>query len=452
MNKIMYFLFISIFTVEWVAAPRALSAVNVSGRIVAWTPDILALVAMVLVMAVIAQRRELALPFRYGMFLLAFLLITVGWAVVSGVSSGVLLAGMRSYLKYLPFFLLPLAYRFSETQIRRQLLVLLGLSLLQLPVVLYQRFIQFADKRTGDVITGTLGGNASGILSVYLACAIAIVVAFYVKGRIGIKTVVPIVLLLALPMMLNETKISLLLLPAAIVGPALIGRGDGSASLTKAVAAVAIGAVIIGAFLPIYQALQGRDLVEFITNERKLQQYLAPGKNPQFEQVSNRFDSIDAAVRQLSRDGNLLLGVGIGNASLSFSEKLTGEYYKKHKNLAPGMVYLSRILWELGLVGVVVYGTLFLMMAIDCLHMRRRQELAGSLALGWIIVSGFMAASFVYFKTFDVNLFGCLYWYFAGYLAGELYRQRQRRLVESRAKENEDTGDMNWTGAAGRSW
>src|SRR5690606_2105993 len=106
-------------------------------------------------------------------------------------------------------------------------------------------------------------------------------------------------------------------------------------------------------------------------------------------------DSIDAAVRQLSRDGNLLLGVGIGNASLSFSEKLTGEYYKKHKNLAPGMVYLSTILWELGLVGVVVYGTLFLMMAIDCLHMRRRQELAGSLALGWIIVSGFMAASFV---------------------------------------------------------
>lgn len=428
MNKFIYLLFTSLFTVELLAVPRSLSAVNVVGRIIAWTPDVLALVAMVLVMSIAAQRRELALPYRYGLFLIVYLLITLGWAVVSGIPSGVMLAGIRSYLKYLPFFLLPFVYHFGEAQMRRQLLVLLGLSMLQMPVAVFQRFVTFAGTRTGDVITGTLGGNASGILSVYLACAIAVVTAFYVKGRIGARTLVPIVVVLSIPMMLNETKISVLLLPAAIIGPLMLGRRDGSAGAKKALVLALVGGVVMAGFLAAYQSLQERSVVEFFTNENKVQQYLAPGKNPQFEQVTNRFDSINVALQQLSHDGNLLLGVGIGNASLSFSDKLTGEYYRKYENLAPGMVYLSKVLWELGVTGVLVYGALFAMMVYDGMRMQRRQDLIGALALGWIVVSVFIAASFAYFKAFEVNLFGCLYWYFTGYLASELYRQQHQHI------------------------
>lgn len=429
MNVLIYMLFASLFSVEWLAF-----SANVAGRALTWLPEILSLIAMVLVFAVAALRREIALPYRYGAFLAAFLTITLGWAVVSGVPSGVLLAGARSYLKYLPFFLLPLAYPFREADIRRQLLFLLWLSMLQMPMAVYQRFIRFADLRTGDVVGGTLGANASGILSVYLACAVAVVVAFYLKGRIGAKTLIILASILAIPMMLNETKVSIALLPAAIIGPVVLVRGS-SASARKMIALAAVGIVLSAAFLHMYQMLRGTSLIDFFTTKGKVEQYLAPGKNPRLSEITNRFDSIRLAVRQLDHDGNLLLGVGVGNASASFSDKLTGEYYKKYEYLAPGLVYLSKVLWELGVVGVLVYGSLFGLLGYDSFRMRRRRDLVGPLALGWILVSGFIAVSFAYFKTFDVNLFGYLYWYFAGYLVSEVYRQRQREFESSAEEE-----------------
>lgn len=424
MNVLLYALFASLFSVEWLAF-----SVKAAGRVLTWIPEILSLIAMVLVFVVAALRREIDLPYRYGVFLAAFLMITLGWSVVSGVPSGVLLAGTRSYLKYLPFFLLPLVYPFRETDIRRQLLFLLGLSMLQMPLAVYQRFIRFADLRTGDVVGGTLGANASGILSVYLACAIAVVVAFYLKGRIGAKILVLLASVLAMPMMLNETKVSIALLPAAIVGPIVLAGGSGTgANARKAMALAVLGIVLSAAFLNMYQALRGTSLIDFFATKGKVERHLAPGKNPRFDDITNRFDSIRLAVRQLDHDGNLLLGVGVGNASISFSDKLTGEYYKKYEYLSPGLVYLSKVLWELGIVGVLVYGTLFGLLSHDAFRMRRRSDIVGPLALGWVLVSGFIAGSFAYFKTFDVNLFGYLYWYFAGYLVSEVYRQRQREL------------------------
>lgn len=73
------------------------------------------------------------------------------------------------------------------------------------------------------MIGGTLGAHTSGVLSVYLCCAIALTVAFYVKGRIRLRLLLPMLAILATPTMLNETKVTLLLLPAALLGPVILG-------------------------------------------------------------------------------------------------------------------------------------------------------------------------------------------------------------------------------------
>lgn len=421
MNALMYALFICLFTLDWLAFK-----LQVAGRIVTWMPELLSLIAMCAVLLIAAKQRRLPLGLRYGVFLALFLTLVVGWAMVSGVASGVILAGMRNYLKYLPFFLLPIIYAFSEKQIRRQLMFLAVLSMVQLPVVVYQRFVEFAGLRTGDVIGGTLGLNTSGVLSVLLACAITATVAFYVKGRIRLLTLIILVPVLATPMMLNETKISLLLIPAAVMGPIILG-GKIDGGLKKSLTLTVIGIVVGVAYLQMYEKLRGTSVIDFFTNTEKVESYAYSGENPQLYDTVNRLDSIHHAISRINRDGNILLGVGAGNASDSFSDKLKGEYYKKYYYLAPGMVYLSKVLWELGVVGVLLFGAFFTLIALDSYHLRWQPDLVGSLALAWVIITGFMAASFVYFKTFDINLFGYLYWYFSGYIVAESYRVRIER-------------------------
>ncbi len=418
MNGIIYLLAISLFTLDWLAFTE-----GVVGRVATWMPEFLSLIAMVLVAVLVARGRVMALPYRYATWLVVFLLLVAGWALVNGVAAGTLIVGLRSYLKYLPFFLLPIVYRFEPAQLRRQLLFLLLLSMIQLPVAIYQRFIAFAGWQTGDVVGGTLGEHTSGVLSVYLACAIAITVSFYVKERIRLITLLLLLPVLAAPTMLNETKVSLLLLPAAVLGPLVIGRKIGG-DLRKSVAVVVGGAVLMVAFVHMYETLRGSSIIDFFTTKGKLEHYLYKGGDPRLTDTVSRFDSINLAVRQLERDNDLLLGVGAGNASPSFSEKLTGEYYKKYYYLAPTLVYLTKVLWELGVVGVMVFGVFFAMMAMDSYRLIARDDLIGALALGWILVNGFIAASFLYFKTFDTNVIGYLYWYFSGHIVAETYRYR----------------------------
>lgn len=421
MNGIIYLLVIGLFTLDWLAF-----VMGVLGRIATWLPEFLSLTVMVVVAVLIARGHEVAMPYRYALWIVTFLILVVGWALLNGVAAGTLIVGLRSYLKYLPFFLLPMVYQFAPVQMRRQFLLLLALSVIQLPVALYQRFVAYADLNTGDVIGGTLGAHTSGVLSVYLCCAIALTVAFYVKGRIRLRLLLPMLAILATPTMLNETKVTLLLLPAALLGPVILGGKTGR-DLRKSLALSVCGVMLILAFVQVYDVLKGNEqssIVEFFTDEKKVQQYLYKGGDPRLMDTIGRMDAIIHAVTHLRRDGNFLLGVGAGNASPSFSEKLIGEYYKKYQYLTPTKTSMSKVLWELGVVGVIVFGAFFAMVAMDSYRLARRDDFIGAFGLGWVLVTGFVAMSFVYFKTIDTNLVVYLYWYFSGHIVAETYRAR----------------------------
>lgn len=204
---------------------------------------------------------------------------------------------------------------------------------------------------------GTLGQNTSGVLSVYLACAISLVVAFYLKGRIKPSMLLILIGLLFLPTTLNETKVSLLLIPFALISPALFLPGQMN-KIKRILPVMAVCMVLMVIFVQVYDHIivsHGRlTLGEFVGRDIA-KEYLYRGEKLRKEKGIGRFDSIELAVDQLLRTGNLLLGVGIGNASPSFSDKLTGEYYKKYWQLQPGMTNLSYLLWEQGLVGVLLF-------------------------------------------------------------------------------------------------
>ena len=114
--------------------------------------------------------------------LLAFTL--AAGVIVNGVESGPIFAGLRNYLRAIPWFFVPAVFAFSDKQVRTQLRVLLAICLLQVPVAIEQRIYTTGtyygfEAVTGDWTIGTL--LDSGILSIFLVAAACVVAGLTIR-------------------------------------------------------------------------------------------------------------------------------------------------------------------------------------------------------------------------------------------------------------------------------
>ncbi|NOY72311.1 MAG: hypothetical protein GXP14_08035, partial [Gammaproteobacteria bacterium] len=144
MNRVIYLLFLSIFLFDYLSSQMGLLS-----HYVTWFPEILSLIVLVMVVALFAVDKAPAIHPKYVLFLTAYLLLVFIGVVLNAMPEGPLVAGLRTYLKFIPFFLLPAAYAFSHEQIQSQLKFLLFLILMQVPLVLYQRFVQYKGVLSG---------------------------------------------------------------------------------------------------------------------------------------------------------------------------------------------------------------------------------------------------------------------------------------------------------------
>src|SRR6185503_11702193 len=266
-------------------------------------PEVLSGVAMLVVLIRIMGGARVAFDWRYGLFLAALLFtVTVGF-LVQDVPDGAMLAGARSYIKFLPFFLLPAVHRFTPKQLHAQLVLLLVLAMLQTPLAVYQRFVEFASSmHSGDPVKGTL--TTSSAMSLFMLAAIAGAVSFYLRGHLRLRALLVLCAWLFLPTTINETKATLLLLPFALLVPAMLMPGKGR-HLRQLAPIVAVGFVAVTAFVLVYNYLiQFREhagpISEYFTGGAL--HYLYTGAANTDEINIGRFDSIEFALDYTSRD------------------------------------------------------------------------------------------------------------------------------------------------------
>ena len=149
--------------------------------------------------------------------------------------------------------------------------------------------------------------------------------------------------------------------------------------------------------------------------------YLYHGDENLIRRRVGRFDSIELAFRQLSKSGHLLMGVGAGNASPCSFKKMEGEYFKKFGHYGPTQTYLTKTLWEFGIVGVILSIVFLLLVLRDAIALRVQNDIVGAISLGWISVIFIIGGSFIYFNTFGIGIISYLFWYISGYLASKRF-------------------------------
>ncbi|HUQ53057.1 MAG TPA: hypothetical protein VM692_12605, partial [Gammaproteobacteria bacterium] len=182
MHALVIALFSSVLVVEYLVEQR-----HLLHPYFVLLPELFSGIAMLVVLLKIMNGTRVHFDWRYGLFIFVLLFTIVFAYSVEDVPTGAMLAGVRSYIKFLPFFLLPAVHRFTPRQLQTQLVFLLVIAVLETPLAFYQRFVEFAaSMHTGDPVRGTFA-TSSG-LSLFMVCVIAGIVIAHLRGHVRLAT------------------------------------------------------------------------------------------------------------------------------------------------------------------------------------------------------------------------------------------------------------------------
>ena len=175
-----------------------LSDIRLAPQPVKYFPEVLSVIVVIYVLAAGARQRFKFVGTQYWIAFAAIIVVIICGVMANGVAPGPVFGGLRYYLRAMPLFLLPAVLEYDDWQLQRQLKLLFGIALLQLPIAGYQRLLVMRLHHwSGDPVVGTL--VISSILSIFLIAGICIMAGLTLKGRLSRFGFVVGFLLLVLP-------------------------------------------------------------------------------------------------------------------------------------------------------------------------------------------------------------------------------------------------------------
>jgi hypothetical protein len=353
---------------------------------------------------------------------------------------GPVFAGLRSYMRAVPFFFLPAVYAFSERQIRSQLLLLLLICVPQLPIAYSQRSAHLAEGgATGDTTTGTLMG--SGLLSIFCVCAACVLTGMLLRKRIKLLPFLVLFILLILPTTINETKATLVFLPLGLLATFILSSERGLRVRNGMLALFLLG-TFAAIFVPIYnyyinkRTYSRTPITEFFTNEDQFGRYMSKGSDvgAGARLEVGRLDAVLVPIKVSLRDPTYVaFGHGIGNASeSSLGPQFTGRYFDRYEPFLQTMV--SMVVLEMGIGGMLIALLCYWMIFKDSRAVAEEgQGLIAAVSVGWIGATAVMTLAAFYTTTPTSPALSYLFWYFSGLVAAERVRLALAQTSESPA-------------------
>src|SRR5690606_23543006 len=207
-------------SVSVLAAVRLVRQLQIVHRYFVPLPELLTGICLLIALGRLLAGKEVALDWRYVAFFALFLFMLIFGFVTQSMPAGAVISGLRGYVKFVPFFLLPAVYPFTVRQLKVQLAILLTILFLQSPLAVYQRFVQYGDSlHTGDPVRGMAATSSS--LSLLMIGVIVLLVSLYYRRKLGFAFLLAAMAVFFLPTTLNETKGTAVMLPFALLLPAI---------------------------------------------------------------------------------------------------------------------------------------------------------------------------------------------------------------------------------------
>jgi hypothetical protein len=406
---------------------------------VKFLPEMLSAAYATFVVVAGLRQKFSSVPVKYLLVSGMIVVIIVCGVLVNDVAPGPVLAGMRYYLRALPFLFFPAVMKLQDWQLRRYLNFILALCFFQVPLSIYQRYhLETHGLSTGDGVMGTL--MDSGGLSLFLICVMCVLSAAVVRGLLGRTAFLAIFVILVVPISINETKVTAFLLPPALLATFLVASEPGRRVrvFLSGLAVIAIGGAV---FVPLYNYLnklntpaEEQFTIDQVFTDKFLSGYLESHSSVGRAEKGHvgRVDALVVPLKILSADPiKFAFGLGIGNVgNSSLGAAFTGKYQKAYGPFVEGFSS-GTFLLEVGVVGFMLILLLHFMVLQDALFVARHdKELTGVIAAGWVGVSIVVIPGMFYTSIHVVEAFSYCYWFFSGLIV-------TRRLALSVQKSRE---------------
>lgn len=404
-------IFISLFLLDWMS-----DVIGIIPRHITWLPEIILIILFFKLLFLIATEKK-SLNAIITTPVLFLIILGITSAFVNSSELMVTFAGFRNYFKFILFFYVISFLHFDNVFLKKVVIFLIVMAFIQIPVTILQRF-WYIGRPTGDPIGGTLGANTSGTLTLFLLGIISILVALFMNKLIKGRALLFLLILLFIPMAINETKITFYLFPVLVLF--ILRKNLLKKQSAKPIFALIIfsGVIFIGSYFLynyIFNEIYQRNIKPFdynYTARYLTTKYIDSGS-------LNRLAQVKFANRNINKDiYTAFLGVGPGNASDSFFEKGVGYYFRKYPTLKIDSVFLGRFIWEYGYLGLIIF--LYILFRLFCLaekiYNNSSDPFYKSLALGFEGMMLILVVTTVYSSSFIIDSIGYIFWFMAAYL------------------------------------
>ncbi len=458
---LVYSLLIFLFIIEWFVEELELLPF-----IVSWLPELLSAAVAAILLAELGAGRTLCLRPIYLVIFVAFILVLIAGWVTNSVSGGTIFGGVRFYLRYVPFFLLPIVYRFQEGQLNKIYVLLFVLLLAQIPITVVQKFVL---DYPPDLVRGT--ANVGSVLSFLLIAGCGASLALYLSGRLSFTRFAVLLLLLYFPTTINETKSTLFYLPVCLVTTYLLIGKSAVNRHSPFVVFGSTGALLATFFLMYSLTLDAKwgakDSDEgagslaafFLDPEQGVLKYFFTGDAQYVDAdvVLNRKKSVvfgqrfepgirESRIRRADSialpfhlfKGDIvrgMIGLGAGNAGYVSVDAFNGRYFDVWSYINVDLSVTVYLL-EVGILGFVVFLALIFVIFADSVRLARSGSKHSHIGAWWAGVCLMFLLSLFYKNFVAFNIASYLFWLFSGLVVSLSFKSshgRVRRVVANEA-------------------
>lgn len=314
-------------------------------------------------------------PWAAGFFGITLLSLLLNFS-----STDAAVLGLKTYFQMWPFLLGLVLVRWSPGVIRTIPRAMLLVVLLQLPFVVHQ-YVFLVPLRYGlgtapvgfqpvDIVAGTFGahlygGGANAVLAAFMMMALACFAGLWKHGALTTSRAVSLSLVAISPLLLNQTKISVLYLLLIFV--VLFFRDvvkKPAKFLLAALSMTALLAVLMTAMVMTHGHLEERSWRGLIDFTVESQQTTIRERSGQFSELT-RWTALTFWAEEHSRANPVVTLIGHGpGASRVQEEGLSGGVdslaKQRYSGLQIGYTAISALLWDTGILGLAVTLGLFL--------------------------------------------------------------------------------------------
>ena len=312
------------------------------------------------------QNKEKNIPLFVWVALL-FAIFSVGNTILQLHSIGQFFGGFKRYFQAFGLMLALATLVITRKEFDTWLKLLLGIAILQLPFALFERFVlvplrggvDLGGGQATDIVAGTMGANLDGgspnsVMVTFILIAFAFVFSRWKVGLLEKSQMMLFSFLLLLPLVLGETKIVIVMLPLLAV---VLLRKDVRAQPSKYLPILAAMFLLTLFFTYVYVRLMLNstfsDMVtgvisyniqdvgygSLLLNRTTVMSF--------WWELHGWFDPIP-----------FLFGHGLGSSYGSGFE--AGHVAQLYPNYGINITALSSILWDLGLIGFLLYVSIFI--------------------------------------------------------------------------------------------